>query len=70
MVRTDYVIQHRTAYFCQEGMFVLLMIRFPFPQIPVPYIYRAAVSREPQSSVCARLFFFFFCFTTGLKYGP
>ena len=29
----DYAIQCHMAYFCQEGMFVLLMIKFPSPQI-------------------------------------
>ena len=27
--RMDYVIQRGLAYFCREGMFVLLMIKFP-----------------------------------------
>lgn len=38
-MHADYANQPRTAYFCQEGMFVLLMIRFPSAQISVPYIH-------------------------------
>lgn len=41
---TDYVIQHGLAYFCREGMFVLLMIKFPSPQITVEQI-RACLER-------------------------
>lgn len=41
---TDYVIQRGLAYFCREGMFVLLMIKFPSPQITVEQI-RACLER-------------------------
>lgn len=56
--RMDYVIQHSLAYFCREGMFVLLMIKFPSPQITVEQI-RACLERlrAPSSPT-----FFTVCF--------
>lgn len=42
----DSVSQRRMAYFCQEGMFVLLMIKFPSPQITVEQILTCLESHK------------------------
>lgn len=59
-VHTDYANQPRTAYFCQEGMFVLLMIRFPSRQITVPYIHIYTIPPRLKSlrAPCLSQFFF------------
>lgn len=71
-VHTDYANQPRTAYFCQEGMFVLLMIRFPSQQITVPYIHIYTIPPRLKSlrAPCLSQFFFSLLFTMCLKYGP
>lgn len=58
--RMDYVIQLHMDYFCQEAMFVLLMIRFPSRQITVEHILACL---ESLKAVCSPKFF-----TKGLKY--
>lgn len=52
--RMDYVIQRSLAYFCRGGMFVLLMIKFPSPQITVEQIQACL---ERLKAVCSPAFF-------------
>lgn len=52
--RMDYVIPRGLAYFCREGLFVLLMIEFPFRQITVEQI-RACL--EKLKALCSPKFF-------------
>lgn len=54
MGRMDYVILRGLAYFRREGMFVLLMIKFPSRQITVEQI-RACLER--LKAVCSPKFF-------------
>lgn len=56
MGRMDHLILRGLLYFCQEGMFVLLMIKFPSRQIAVEQI-QARIER--LKAACSLKGFFF-----------